>query len=122
MEEIKVLAKLGKKVDQSQVDELVKKYAANPAILDKAMESTKIPKVLEKMIKNKTPEEITKMLYKYPKLSKIWNGIKGTAAVGTIGVGVTHDYDGGISLPGEDVTEDELAKEEGVTEATSSEK
>ncbi len=45
------------------------------------MESTKIPKVLEKMIKSKTPEEIEKMLYKYPKLSKIWNGIKGTATV-----------------------------------------
>lgn len=113
IEELQALAKLGKKIDQSQVDEIVKKYAANPAILDKAMESTKIPKVLEKMIKSKTPEEIEKMLYKYPKLSKIWNGIKGTATVWTIGVWVTHDFDkSGISLPGEDTLGDELEKEE----------
>lgn len=77
IEELTNLAKLGKKVEQSQVDDIFAKYGANA--VNKAAKATKIPKALQKLIDDKlSPEQIEAIAKTDGVIRKAWDAIKAT--------------------------------------------
>lgn len=124
--ELEALAKLGNKIEQSQVDEIIGKYA--PDVISKATsmvgKSTKMPDVLTKMLETKTPEEVTLIVSKYPglaaKMKSFSEGLKKTGenVQKVVGGGVAgaatmqQNNDTGISIPDADANDNELKKAE----------